>query len=78
MPPAPVYVLILFLANRQRSEKAVFFLSMLFCFTMIPIGMTLSVPGFHNGRNLTVVFLASVGITVMLSSPLITYILCGF
>lgn len=77
MAAAPVYALILFLANRQRSEKAVFFLCMLFCFTMISLGMTLSVLDFHNGRNLTAVFLASLGVTVMLSGPLLAYVMCS-
>lgn len=78
MAVSPVYVLVLFLANRKGSEKTVFFLCMLFSFAMISTGMTLSVLDFHNGRNLTAVFLASLGVTVMLSGPLLAYVLCGF
>ncbi len=77
MAASPVYILVLFLANRKGSEKAVFLLCMLFCFAMISLGMTLSVLDFHYGRNLTAVFLASLGVTVMLSGPLLAYILCG-
>lgn len=42
---------------------------------MISLGLTLTILDFQNGRNLTSVFLASLGVTVMFSGPLIAYIL---
>ncbi|NLK60158.1 MAG: GGDEF domain-containing protein [Treponema sp.] len=48
---------------------------MLFSFAMISLGLTLTILDFQNGRNLTSVFLASLGVTVMFSGPLIAYIL---
>jgi len=71
----PLFVLLLHLVYRSGSRRTVFLLCMLFSFAMISLGLTLTILDFQNGRNLTSVFLASLGVTVMFSGPLIAYIL---
>ena len=68
-------MLLLHLVYRSGSRRTVFLLCMLFSFAMISLGLTLIILDFQNGRNLTSVFLASLGVTVMFSGPLIAYIL---
>lgn len=68
-------MLLLHLVYRSGSRRTVFLLCMLFSFAMISLGLTLTILDFQNGRNLTSVFLASLGVTVMFSGPLIAYIL---
>lgn len=71
---AAVFSVLLHIARKKDSRPLILALSFIFSLLSVAFGLALSFLDFQHSSNLTAVYIASIGISVMLSAPYLFYI----
>ncbi|MCD1655088.1 diguanylate cyclase [Treponema zuelzerae] len=72
---ALVFSALLYLARKKDSRTLILALSFVFSFLAVSLGLALSFLDYQYSDNLTAVYIASIGISVMLSAPYILHLI---
>lgn len=70
---SPLFASLVFLSWRKGWTRLVTGVSILFSFGIVALGLALTVLDFHDYQNLTATYIATIGISIMLSAPCLWY-----
>ncbi len=66
---APLFMAGSWFARKKHLKKLVSAAALLFCLFVVTLGLSLTLLDFHDYQNLTAVYIATIGVSIMLSAP---------